>query len=279
MNIYLELFVAPLSGSDRCLLVFGYAQESQTNAFTWRSTVLATGTSLRVVRAALPVWVAVGFVASLSKGDDVVIESREGALVVEGRALQRRPAILRHPRLDAAEFDASYCDRLCEVTEYWQLDKEPVLALLRGDERSSVEASARLDEAVRAIAAEVGRDFLTRASAALGNFEVLVVRPRLYRWRAIDGDGGPASGISLWITEELPQQVSELEIVVRLQNSHVTTLYAMSSWIRGDGCGFRKFWLMDSGNFDHLRRPCHATGGGGKVVAVHDGERAVLATR
>ena len=44
-------------------------------------------------------------------------------------------------------------------------------------------------------------------------------------------------------------------------------------------CGFRKFWVMDSGNIDHHRRPCHATGGGGKVVAVHDRERAELATR
>jgi hypothetical protein len=36
---------------------------------------------------------------------------------------------------------------------------------------------------------------------------------------------------------------------------------------------------MDPGNFDHLRRPCHATRGGGKVVAVRGSERAVLAMR
>lgn len=48
---------------------------------------------------------------------------------------------------------------------------------------------------------------------------------------------------------------------------------------RSDTCGFRKFWVMDSGNFDHLLRPCHVTRWGGKVVALRDGERALLVTR
>jgi hypothetical protein len=47
----------------------------------------------------------------------------------------------------------------------------------------------------------------------------------------------------------------------------------------GAGVWVPEFWVMDSGNPDHLRRPCHATCGGGKVVAVHDRERAVLGTR
>ena len=47
----------------------------------------------------------------------------------------------------------------------------------------------------------------------------------------------------------------------------------------GSCCGFRKFWVMDSGNFDHRRRPCHATGASARVVAVRDGKGAVLVTR
>lgn len=234
-NIYFELFVASPNDSRRYLLIYGYAQESHIDEFEWRSAVLPTDARLHVVRAALSVWKAIGFVASLSKGEDIVIESRQGTLIVEGRALLNRPPILRHPRLDATEFDASYCDRLCEVTEYWLIDKARLRALLRGDERSPVEASARLDKAVRAIAAEVGRDFLTRASAALGNFEVFHLRPRLYRWHPVDSAGGAASGVSVEIAGDLASEVSELDVVVRLQNGHVTTLYTLVTWRRGDG--------------------------------------------
>lgn len=234
-NIYFELFVTPPNDSGRCLLIYGYAQGTHIDESEWRSAAVTADARLHVVRAALPVWKAVGLVASLAMGEDVAIELPNGVWIAEGHALQIRPAILRHPRLDAAEFDASYCDRLCEVTEYWLIDKSRVLASLRGDDHPSVEASARLDKAVRAIAAEVGRDFLTRASAALGNFEVFHVRPRLYSWRPFDSAGGTASAVSVEIVGDLASEFSELDVVVRLQNGHVTTLYTLSTWRRGDG--------------------------------------------
>ena len=43
-------------------------------------------------------------------------------------------------------------------------------------------------------------------------------------------------------------------------------------------CGFRKFWRVNSGNSDHWRGPCHATGAGARDLG-RDDDRAALATR
>lgn len=88
--------------------------------------------------------------------------------------------MFRRPSTDPSAFDAVFGNRLCEVVEFWNLDKGALLAELATAASYRVQAE-RLHEVIELIAANVGRDFKTRAYATLGNFELFTVRPHLYR--------------------------------------------------------------------------------------------------
>jgi hypothetical protein len=248
-RVYCELFLIKEPSADHFTVIFGFSQGHQTAASQWYVEECSTLSPVSIARAVLESADADRLFDQLTGTTSFsldVVRPTPGQIKVRGTSRVRRPPILRHPRIDAKAFDASFNERLCEVTELWNLDKEAVIRSIVAGDKTEAGGQRRVDEVVTLIADRVGADFKTRAAAALGNFEVFTIRPRIHRVRCLP------RGIEVEIDAAFADD--QCSVAVVLQNGRVTTHASLKQWKRGSGdlqfSGEEPFSTADVSVFD-----------------------------
>jgi hypothetical protein len=169
-EVYCELYLMKLKNSDEYMLLYGYGQLHPSSCRRWHLDDRACRLPVSVARATLSRPNADALVSQLGEAAGFplhIASPKAQALTIRGVERVRRPPVLRRPRMDSGAFDAAFGNRLCEVVELWNLDKDTLLATLTAGATSYREQAERLHELIHLIASKVGRDFKARAYEAL----------------------------------------------------------------------------------------------------------------
>lgn len=162
-EVYCELYLMKSKNSGNYVLLYGYGQFHPSNCRPWQLEDKVCRVPVSVARSTLSRSDADALMMQLERAANFplhIVLPKPQTLTIRGVERVRRPPVFRRPRMDPGAFDAAFGNRLCEVVELWNLDKEALLSDLTAGAASYREEVERLHEIIQLIASQVGNEAL-----------------------------------------------------------------------------------------------------------------------